>query len=89
MSDDDILQEARAAFERSADAEAENRREAEVVLWSTLEPGSVPDEPSSAATRHAETPPTPAPAPDRKPLSQGASSRPIRFSALWLGEAHR
>ena len=28
MSDDDILKEAREAFERAADAEAENRRDA-------------------------------------------------------------
>lgn len=37
-----------------------NRRAAEVALWSTDEPGSVPDEPPSSATRKAETPPTPA-----------------------------
>lgn len=37
-----------------------NRRAAEVQLWSTAEPGSVPDVPSSAATRSADTPPLPA-----------------------------
>lgn len=37
-----------------------NRRSAEVQLWSTAEPGSVPDQPSSAVTRTADTPPLPA-----------------------------
>lgn len=37
-----------------------NRRTAEIRLWSTGEPGSVPDVPSSAATRSATTPPAPA-----------------------------
>jgi lysozyme len=37
-----------------------NRRAAEVALWSTEEPGSVPDDPSSAVTRNADTPPLPA-----------------------------
>jgi GH24 family phage-related lysozyme (muramidase) len=37
-----------------------NRRAAEVALWSTDEPGSVPDEPPSSATRAGDTPPTPA-----------------------------
>jgi GH24 family phage-related lysozyme (muramidase) len=36
-----------------------NRRAAEVVLWSTDEPGSAPDAPSSAVTRAMPTPPTP------------------------------
>lgn len=38
-----------------------NRRTAEVQLWSTDEPGSVPDQPPSSATREAPTPPAPAP----------------------------
>jgi lysozyme len=37
-----------------------NRRAAEVALWSTEEPGSVPDVPSSAVTRTEATPPLPA-----------------------------
>jgi lysozyme len=37
-----------------------NRRAAEVQLWSTEEPGSIPDQPSSAVTRAADTPPLPA-----------------------------
>jgi GH24 family phage-related lysozyme (muramidase) len=37
-----------------------NRRAAEVALWSTQEPGSVPDVPSSAVTRAEATPPLPA-----------------------------
>jgi lysozyme len=36
-----------------------NRRAAEVRLWSTAEPGSVPDTPSSAVTRAVDTPPLP------------------------------
>lgn len=42
-----------------------NRRTKEIALWSTDEPGSVPDQPSSATTRHAETPPTPADQPKK------------------------
>jgi len=38
-----------------------NRRTAEVALWSTEEPGSVPDEPSSATTRVGDTVALPAP----------------------------
>jgi lysozyme len=37
-----------------------NRRAAEVQLWSMAEPGSVPDDPSSAVTRTEATPPLPA-----------------------------
>lgn len=37
-----------------------NRRAAETVLWSTAEPGSVPDAPSSAVTRSGDTSPLPA-----------------------------
>lgn len=40
-----------------------NRRADEVKLWSTAEPGSVPDEPSSAATRVEPTPALPAKSP--------------------------
>jgi lysozyme len=47
-----------------------NRRAAEVVLWSTEEPGSVPDAPSSSATRAMDTPPTPEPT---KPLAKQTS----------------
>lgn len=42
-----------------------NRRTKEIALWSTGEPGSVPDQPSSATTRTAETPPTPADQPKK------------------------
>lgn len=35
-----------------------NRRSAEVALWSTDEPGSVPDELPSSVTRNIDTPPT-------------------------------
>jgi lysozyme len=42
-----------------------NRRTKEIALWSTDEPGSVPDHPSSAATRSADTPPTPGDQPKR------------------------
>jgi lysozyme len=46
-----------------------NRRADEVKLWSTDEPGSVPDTPPSSETRAADTPPTPAPpAEPPKPL---------------------
>jgi lysozyme len=44
-----------------------NRRADEVKLWSTNEPGSVPDDPSSSVTRAVDTPPTSA---DVKPLAQ-------------------
>ncbi|HKT55110.1 MAG TPA: lysozyme [Caulobacteraceae bacterium] len=47
-----------------------NRRAQEVVLWSTEEPGSIPDVPSSAVTRAARTPPTPEPV---KPLGRQKS----------------
>lgn len=36
-----------------------NRRTAEIRVWSTEEPGSVPDNPSSAVTRATPTPPAP------------------------------
>lgn len=36
-----------------------NRRADEVKLWSTDEPGSVPDSPPSSVTRAVDTPPTP------------------------------
>ena len=44
-----------------------NRRADEVKLWSTDEPGSVPDSPPSSVTRAADTPPTPV---ALKPLDQ-------------------
>lgn len=37
-----------------------NRRAAEVMLWSTQEPGSAPEDLPSSVTRVVETPPTPA-----------------------------
>lgn len=36
-----------------------NRRMAEIALWSTDEPGSVPSDPPSSVTRSTPTPPTP------------------------------
>lgn len=36
-----------------------NRRAAETVLWSTSEPGSIPETISSSVTRNSPTPPTP------------------------------
>lgn len=53
-----------------------NRRAAEVVLWSTHEPGSTPAEPPSSETRNMPTPPTPEPA---KPL--------VQSKTLWTGGA--
>ncbi len=47
-----------------------NRRAAEFALWSTDEPGSVDEEPGSAATRRDETPPVHR---DPKPLFKSSS----------------
>lgn len=47
-----------------------NRRADEVKLWSTDEPGSVPDDPSSSVTRAVDTPPTD---PVVKPLTKSKS----------------
>lgn len=47
-----------------------NRRADEVKLWSTDEPGSVPDDPSSSVTRAVDTPPTDAVV---KPLTKSKS----------------
>lgn len=47
-----------------------NRRAGEVKLWSTDEPGSVPDAPPSSVTRAVDTPPTAAVV---KPLSRSKS----------------
>jgi lysozyme len=47
-----------------------NRRAAETALWSTDEPGSVPDKLSSGETRAMVTPPTPA---DPTPPSRSAA----------------
>lgn len=47
-----------------------NRRADEIKLWSTAEPGSVPDDPPSSVTRTVDTPPTPVAV---KPLSKSKS----------------
>lgn len=47
-----------------------NRRADEVKLWSTDEPGSIPDSPPSSVTRQVDTPPTDAAV---KPLSKSKS----------------
>lgn len=44
-----------------------NRRNAEIALWSTAEPGSTPEAPPSSVTRSMPTPPTPV---EAKPLVQ-------------------
>jgi lysozyme len=54
-----------------------NRRTAEIRLWSTNEPGSVDEHPSSAVTRFAETPPAPAEA--GKPL--------VKSKTMWTSAA--
>lgn len=48
-----------------------NRRADEVKLWSTDEPGSVPDDPSSSFTRKVDTPPT------------SAVVKPLALSKSW------
>jgi lysozyme len=70
-----------------------NRRAAEVALWSSLEPGSAPDEPPSSVTRLVATPPTPAePAPARKsPTIWAAMASAVAAVAAsvkeWMGQA--
>ena len=50
-----------------------NRRADEVKLWSTDEPGSIPDDPSSSVTRVVDTPPT------------AAVVKPLAKSKSWAG----
>ena len=50
-----------------------NRRADEVKLWSTDEPGSVPDSPPSSVTRAVDTPPT------------DAAVKPLSKSKSWIG----
>jgi hypothetical protein len=51
-----------------------NRRNAEVALWRTGEPGASPEDVPSSFTREEPTPPTPAPGPHKDPKMVGLAT---------------
>lgn len=59
-----------------------NRRNAEIALWSTAEPGSVKAAPPSSVTREAETPPAP---PPPKPLDKASMAVKVTTAITAVG----
>jgi len=59
-----------------------NRRNAEIVLWSTAEPGSVVASPPSSVTHEAETPPAP---PPPKPLDKASMAVKVTTAVTAVG----
>jgi GH24 family phage-related lysozyme (muramidase) len=59
-----------------------NRRNAEIALWSTAEPGSVANTPPSSVTREADTPPAP---PPPKPLDKASMAVKVTTAVTAVG----